>query len=88
MFAILATTCYHSNSLLPTNALLKETLSGVVLRIDATLACLCRTILYKVGYWSLLSGTLPSQVSSQNLIWVPSHQVEIRLILRIGPSFP
>ena len=65
--AILITSSFHLSRFSPTNALLKEILRGVELKIIATEMCFFLQILYRDGYYSLRVNLL----SSQNLICVP-----------------
>ena len=52
----------------------------------ATEACLFRTMLYNEGYWTL-SGELPNQMSSQNLILEPSFMLKVPYWNRIFFTF-
>ena len=65
-----ATSWCDESKLLATRDLRKETFSGIELRTELTKADFFLTMLYRVGYW-FFKGSLPSQVSSQNLIRDP-----------------
>lgn len=64
---ILVTRSCHSKSLAPTKDLLKDILSGDVLKTSATVACFFRTMLYKFGYWDF-NVRFPNHVSFHNLV--------------------
>lgn len=49
---------------------------SIFFKDNATFACFLRAILYSVGYW-VFNGWLPKQVSSQNIIWLPSFNLKI-----------
>jgi hypothetical protein len=70
MLAIRGIISFHATNFSPIRSLRQEKIKGEELSTCATVACLCHTIWYRHGYWSL-KDDVPNHWSSQNLIWVP-----------------
>jgi hypothetical protein len=69
-WAILDTKSYQDWRLTSDKDLRKDMFRGTDLNIEATVSCLCLSILYRCGY-CCFNGLLPVQIYSQNLIFTP-----------------
>lgn len=75
----LLTRCSQLIHLSPIKDLRNWIFRGVSQSIDATDACRCCAIWYNYGYW-IAKGISPSQVSSENLVDLPSPMINLVLL--------
>jgi hypothetical protein len=66
--------------------LIKETFSDLELKMSGTIALFFQTILYRLGYCSF-KIVVPSHVSSQNLICLPSCMLKFPILRKSSLTF-